>query len=243
MADPWLSYANLSDPYERKARFLPAVLSLLPLLPVSAAWGGPFIEWVKLVLGGVGIGAVVAVGLSHVASAMGNRLQERLWQRWPHDSPTNRWLHPDNKRTSKQQRESWYASVKRLVGVDIGASVESREDVEATINDAVSALRSLFWERPEAERLRIHNVDYGFARNFTGMRPIWITFLVGGTAACWIAYFVVGDHALLWAIVSTVFAVILLPIGIWVLPDYVRRKATYYAESFFGTLRAIDCPP
>jgi hypothetical protein len=48
---------------------------------------------------------------------------------------------------------------------------------------------------------------------------------------------------LLWAIVSTILALTLLPIGIWVLPDYVRRKATYYAESFFGTLRAIDCPP
>jgi hypothetical protein len=74
--------------------------------------------------------------------------------------------------------------VKRLVGVDIGASIGPQEDVEATINDAVSALRSLFWERPEAERLRMHNIDYGFARNLTGMRPIWMTFLVGSTAAC-----------------------------------------------------------
>ena len=29
----WRSYANLSDHYDRKARFLPAVLSVLPLLP------------------------------------------------------------------------------------------------------------------------------------------------------------------------------------------------------------------
>ena len=83
MGKAWLSYTNLSDHYERKTRFLPAVLSVLPLLPMSAALGGPFLEWVELLLGGGGLGAVVAVGLSHTASAMGNRLQEKLWPRWP----------------------------------------------------------------------------------------------------------------------------------------------------------------
>ena len=240
MAQSWLSYANLSDRYERKARFLPAVLSVLPLLPASAALGGPFLEWVKLVLGGVGIGTVIAVGLSHAASAMGNRLQESLWPRWPHDSPTNRWLHPGEERTSRQQRELWYGAVKRLVGIDIPAAVASGEDVEATINDAVSALRSLFWERPEAGRLRMHNVDYGFARNLTGMRPIWVGFLLASTTACWVAYFVIDSDALLWTIVSTLLALVLVPVALWVLPGYVRTKATYYAESFFGTLRAVD---
>ena len=240
VAKSWLSYANLSDQYERKARFLPAVLSLIPLLPASAAWGGPFVEWLKLVLGGAGIGAVVAVGLSHLASAMGNQIQATLWPRWPHDAPTNRWLHPDEGKASKQQRELWYASLKRLVGVDIRGAVASGEEVEATINDAVSALRALLWDRTEAQRLRMHNVDYGFARNITGMRPIWMTFLVAGTAGCWVSYFVVGDEALLWAIVSTVLAMVLIPIGVWVLPDYVRTRAVYYAESFFGALTSLD---
>lgn len=236
----WLSFANLSDHYERKARLLPAILCVLALLPASAALGGPFLEWVKLVLGGVGIGSIVAVGLSHMASAMGNRLQEKLWPRWPHDSPTNRWLHPDEHRTSTQQRELWYGAVKRLVGVDIGAAVAAGEEVEATINDAVFALRNLFWQRPEAERLRMHNVDYGFARNLTGLRSIWVGFLLLSAASCWFAYFVIGRDALLWAIVSTLLTLVLLPIALWVLPGYVRTKAKYYAESFFGTVWAVD---
>ena len=240
MAKAWLSYANLSDHYERKARFLPAVLSVLPLLPASAALGGPFSEWIKLILGGIGIGAVVAVGLSHAASAMGNRLQDRLWPRWPHDSPTNRWLHPGEARTSKQQRELWYAATRRLVGIDIGAAVASGEEIEATINDAVSSLRSLFWKRPEADRLRMHNIDYGFARNLAAMRPIWIVFLLVSTATCWYAHFVAGKDVVVWVIVSTLLALILVPLAFWVLPGYVRTKATYYAESFFGTLRAVD---
>ena len=236
----WLSYTNLSDHYERKARFCPAVLSLLPLLPTTAAVGGPFSEWVKLLLGGVGICAVVAVGLSHIASALGNRLQENLWPRWPHDSPTNRWLHPSAKRTSKQQRKLWYAAIRRLVGIDIGMAVASGEEVETTINDAVSTLRSLFWDHPEAHRLRIHNADYGFARNLTGMRPIWVGFVLVSTIACWFTYFVTGKDVLMWAIFSTLLALMLGLLAFWILPGYVRTKATYYAESFFGTLTAMD---
>ncbi len=234
-----LSYANLSDQYERKTRFLPAVLCALSLLPVSAALGGPVMEWLKLVLGGAGIGAVMAVGLSHVASAMGNRLQEKLWPRWPLDSPTNRRLHPEGD-ASAQQRSLWHGSVKRLVGIDIEAAVAAGENVEAAINDATAALRNLFWKRPEAERLQMHNVDFGFARNLTGMRPIWMTLLVASAAACWVVFLTIDRGALLWAVVSSVLAVILVPVGIWVLPGYVRTKANYYAESFFATLAAVD---
>ena len=236
----WLSYANLSDYYERKARFLPAVLCVLPLLPASAAWGGPLLEWLKFVVGGVGIGAVLAVGLSHASSALGNRLQKKLWPRWPHDSPTNRGLHPEEDQTSAQQRALWYGAVQRLVGIDIAAAVAAGEPVEPAIKDATSALRNLFWKRPEAERLDMHNVDYGFARNLTGMRPIWISFLLASTAVCWVAYAKLGAVALLWAVVSSVLAVVAVPVGIWVLPGYVRTKANHYAESFFATLRAVD---
>jgi hypothetical protein len=240
VADSWLDFANLSDEYERKARFLPAVLTALPLLPASAALGGPALEWGKLVLGGVGIGAIVAVGLSHAASAMGNRLQKQLWPRWPYDSPTNRRLHPADESVSRQQRELWYAAVKRLVGIDLAAAVESGVEIDATIDNAVSALRNLFWDRAEASRLRLHNIDYGFARNLTGMRAIWVAFLVASAAACWIAYFAIDGSALLWSNVSTLLAIILVPTAFWILPGYVRAKAVHYAESFFGTLMAVD---
>ena len=119
-------------------------------------------------------------------------------------------------------------------------AVTSGEEVEATINDAVSALRNLFWKRSEAERLRMHNIDYGFARNLTGMRPIWVWFTLASTTACWIAYSVSDKDVLMWAIVSTLLTLMLVSFAFWILPGYVRTKATYYAESFFGTLTAVD---
>lgn len=240
MAKSWLSYANLSDEYERKARFLPAVLSILPLLPASAALGGPIEHWLEVSLMGLGIGAVASVGLSHAASAMGNRLQKRLWPRWPHDSPTNRWLHPDDEATSMQQKQLWYSAAKRLVAIDIAAAVAEGEEIEATINDAISALRSRFWNRPEAERLRMHNIDYGFARNLTGMRLLWMGSSITSALVCWIEYFVGDAVAPSSAFIATLMTIVFIPLAFWTLPEYVRTKATYYAESFFGTLSAVD---
>ncbi len=49
----WLSYANLSDTYERKARFAPALLSVVILIPAALAFGGPLWDWVKVVVAGM----------------------------------------------------------------------------------------------------------------------------------------------------------------------------------------------
>jgi len=237
----WLNYFNLSDEYERKARFIPGVLTALPLLPVSVAYGGSLGEWVRVLLLGVGTGAVISVGISHLTSAFGNRLQNEIWPDWPYDSPTNRWLHPDDKTVSTQQKERWYKAFKRIVGLDIEAALRKHDpnEMKAIINDAVKAMRDRLWKVPEAERLRLHNIDYGFARNLTALRPLWITFAIGSALGCWAGYLWYG-HSLLWPTISTIIAVVSLPVGFSILPGYVHQKANFYAESFFGAVVAYE---
>ena len=240
MNKSWLNYFNLSDHYERKARFLPAVLTVLPLLPLATAYGVPLLEWGKLLIAGVGLGAIVAVALSHVSSAFGNRLQDKLWPDWPHDAPTNLWLHPNEKSVSIQQKQRWYQAIMRFVQIDIQKAVDAGEpdELKATINDAVKALRSRIWKTPEAERTQLHNVDYGFVRNLTGLWPVWTTFALSSLVGCWYAYiWAMGD--ILWAIVSTIVAVGAAVMAT-MLPAYVRKKAHYYAESFFGAVVALS---
>lgn len=239
----WLSYVNLSDDYERKARFLPGVLSLLPLLPVSAAFGAPIMEWVKILLAGVGLGAILAVALSHIASAAGNALQESLWPDWPHDAPTNLWLHPGDQSVSAQQKQRWYNAIKNVLGLDIQAAVKAGDagELRAVINDAVQALRSRLWQSTGAERVRLHNVDYGFARNLTGLRGVWGSLALASLVGCWSAYFWY-ERSILWAVASTVIACSALVLAI-LLPRYVRRRAHYYAESFFEAVVTLSDAP
>ncbi len=240
MSKSGLNYFNLSDHYERKARFLPGVLSIFPLMPLAAAFGVPLLEWVTLLVAGVGIGAAVAVAVSHIASAFGNRLQDKLWPDWPHDAPTNRWLHPDEKTISVQQKKHWSKVIERLVQIDIEKAVASGnpDEIKATINDAVKGLRSRIWETPVAKRAQLHNIDYGFVRNLAGLQPIWITFSLISLAGCWCAFFFLNG-ALLWAIASSVVAVGSLVLAT-LLPAYIQKKAHYYAESFFAAVVALS---
>lgn len=235
-----LQFLNMSDHYERKARFVPALLTIAMFLPAAFVLGLPLYHWLTTVVAGIGLGAVFAVGLSHLASAMGNRYQAALWPQWPHDAPTNRWLHPSDTSRSSQQKALWYASIRRLTGLDIAASPEDETpEIEAVVNDAVAQVRNRLWQSEYADRLRLHNADYGFARNVAGLSPVWITGCLLSCLVAWVA-FLVGTTNIGWPVLATVLAVGSILLALFVLPAFVRTKADFYAESFFAAAVSLD---
>jgi len=236
----WLNYMNLSDTYERKARFLPGILSLLFLLPNSTLFGNFIEHWIKVIVGGVGIGGILAVGISHLSSAAGNRFQKKLWPNWPYDSPTNRWLQPNDDSRSKQQKEIWYKSIKRLTNLDIKATIlSSNEEIKSIINDSVSIIRYQLRNTKYADRLCIHNIDYGFARNFTGLRSLWLTFALVSCSSNWIDFYIFNGE-IWWCISTTALVIFSFILAFKILPTYVQQKAKHYAESFFGAMVEMD---
>lgn len=242
MTGHWLSYFNLSDEYERRARYVPALLALLLLLPFSGTLGMPISGWLGKIIAGAGAAAVLGVGLSHLASAFGNHFQRRLWPRWPHDSPTNEWLKPNSTARSTQQKASWYEAIKQQTGLDIGAAASDASELEAVINDAVTQLRNRLWKSEHADRMRMHNTEYGFARNITGLRPIWVTGALIGTGLSWYRYFV-ESPAVTPSLLLTGYLIVLLILAFKVLPVYTRQRAEHYAESFFSAMLALASAP
>ena len=235
----FLQQLNVSSRYERKARLLPGLLTIMALVPLGIAFGAPVTDWVRLIATGAGLWALCGVLLSHLASGAGNRYQTRLWPRWPHDSPTNLWLHPDERLASGQQKRQVYAAVKRLTGLDIeAAATEGPGETEAIVNDSVSRLRNRLWRSTLADRLDLHLADYGFSRNLAGLMTVWISLLVLSAGGCWVGYWRFGTD-LLWCVVST----ILLACGIAAalnLEQHVRVRARHYTESFFAAVLKLD---
>src|SRR5690606_10341388 len=137
----------------------------------------PLSAWMMAMSAGGGLAiATAAIGiLSHLSSAAGNRIQSQLYPRWPHDSPTNLRLHPNDKTSSKQQKDKWYAAICRLTGIDIQSVADDPEEAERAINDAIVTLRTKVFDGNRlAERLDRYNADYGQVRNFAGLRPVWL---------------------------------------------------------------------
>ncbi|WP_419858612.1 hypothetical protein [Candidatus Palauibacter irciniicola] len=235
----WLSVMKLSSEYDRRARLAPALASFLPFLPLILALGGNLQEW-GLVLGGTtGACALGAFVLANFASAMGNRLQEQLWPDWPFDAPTHVRLMPDNPDTSPQQRALWYTKVEQVTGLDLQTEVDrgDRAAIRATINDAVERLRNRFRHGDSQARHDEESIRYGSARNFAGMRPLWLSVSVLSCAGTWAAYRW-ADSNLVWPIVASLLPVPLFVIAYRVLPRFVRIRARYYCEVFFQLLEA-----
>jgi hypothetical protein len=237
-----LSFLNLSDQYERRARFFPALLTVALLVPLACMVGAPLTTWLAALsmgAGCVGIAAAATVGLSHLASAAGNRMQKKLFPRTPHDLPTNLWLHPADPTCSQQQKDAWYGAIKRLTNLDIAAAAGDPNDAERVINDAVAQLRTrILWRHKLAERMDLHNAEFGFARNLAGLRPAWLTVAAVSCGVCWCLY-AMGVGGLTWPVVSSALLAMSLLAAV-VQPDYVKHAAKRYADSFFGALAGVD---
>jgi len=236
-----LKFFNIESPYRRTARFYPALVTVALLLPAALMLGIPLSAWmVTMSAGGGLVVATAAVTLlSHLSAAAGNRVQAKLYPRWPHDSPTNLRLHPADESSSKQQKEKWYEAILRLTGIDIARIASDHREAERAINDALVILRTkVFHDNKLAERLNMHNADYGQVRNFAGLRLVWLLTSFASCAICWITYGVRRDHLAFPVVSSALFVACLL--AAIVINDYVRHTARHYADSFFGTLDACD---
>ncbi|MXZ94962.1 MAG: hypothetical protein F4Y99_03440 [Acidimicrobiaceae bacterium] len=234
-----LNLPKLIDRYEIKARLLPALLACLPMVPGLAALGSEGLDWDPSLAVESGIVSILWLGLCYLASAAGNHYQRRLWPRWPHDAPTNRWLHPDDTHLSTQQKLIHYKQILDLVGLDIqhASKTSDSTELEQTINDAVRNLRLRLKSINGRTLLQIHTEDYGFARNFAGMVPFWIFFSILSAALAWVAYFR-SDSGLSWAVVATIALVIAIAI-VSPLKRFVRQRAEQYADTFLGTMAEV----
>jgi hypothetical protein len=236
-----LKFFSIENPYRRVARFYPALLTIALLLPVAIMLGIPLYGWIGALTAGGGLVASTAIVglLSHVAAAAGNRIQSKLYPRWPHDSPTNLRLHPSDASCSRQQKQKWYDAILRLTAIDIASVAGEPEEAERAINDALSVLRTkVFQENKLAQRLDMHNADYGFVRNFAGLRPAWLFTSFASCAGCWAIYAVRGGSMAFPLIASALFVACVL--AALVVEGYVRHVARHYADSFFGALDACN---
>lgn len=97
----------------------------------------------------------------------GHQYEARRRRRWG-ALYTELWLRPEDTTCSCQQKEQWYAAIKKLTGLDIaramGEGAETTE-IHRLIRDARKQLRHRFRSSTKSGLLVSHNEDYGFAKN------------------------------------------------------------------------------
>ena len=171
-------FRSLIDPYELKARVLPALIQTTPLLPL-------FVGVPILTANVTGSGTIAAllflaftVLLSSAVRPMGKRLEKRMIATWG-GLPTTIMLRHRDSTLNPETKKRYHAALENLLpGTDWPtAEVEQTHSQAADVvyESATDLLRRRTSEREKHHLVFAELGSYGFARNLRGSHPIGLT--------------------------------------------------------------------
>ncbi len=242
--------APFSDPYERKARGVPALLTLLPLLILLCCARGidhPVpTAFLTLVATCGGVTALAAVG-----RVLGKGLEQRMVRRWG-GLPTTLILRHRTGHFNPYTLARHHDRLANLAGLVLPTALGEKADAadaDARYAAVTDRLRQATRGR-NFPHLRRENIAYGFYRNALALKPIGLLFclatLLGGAV---LAGVVTGRPlAIDWSrltspgvpgAVAMVSALVLALLWFAVTRAGLKRVGTAYADRLFECLDTL----
>ncbi|MER7441568.1 hypothetical protein [Micromonospora avicenniae] len=232
---------QLTDRYNRTARFVPAILLMLPLCVLAiTAIPAAVAAWSKMaVLAAFCLPFVV----SQVVRDRGLRAEPDLYQSWG-GRPSEvmlRW----RSATAKTAIARRHQLVRTHLGMDLpDEAAEAADPAEADDAYAVAtaALRERTRDRTRFPLVFEENISYGFRRNAYACRFPAIV-ICGLTAAATLALARWSLVPLGWRQQAALVGFdVLAAVGWWrwLTQDTVRRSAEKYAHQLFASLETLD---
>jgi hypothetical protein len=235
------------DPYERHARLVPGLLALLPIAVLSVAVGlrdAPVVATLISLLSLAG-GPVL---LAAFVRQRGVDAQTHLWGSWG-GSPTVQALRATSTFVSAPQRDRWREAVQRVTGVALlsaRAEAANRQKADETIDVAVGDLREKTRDRDRFPLVWAEVKNYGFERNFYGMREVGIAIAVVSSAATLsVTVWRATDHQQIKVVLVGAVADLVLLFAWTVLPSEARTRSTAdkYARQLLQAAVVLDQQP
>lgn len=239
------------NPYDRKARLQPALLTLLPIFAVVLLLIPQF-GAVWATMGGLLLYCGGTTLLTQVGRDRGKRLEPLLFQSWG-GKPSVAMLRYRDTRLSQSTKERYRAFLERNVQ---GLTLASRED-ERTYPDqaddgyegANSWLLAQTRNRQRFDLIFRENINYGFRRNIWALKPwalagstIAIGLVVALETATWTGELVttIQDiEIVVWA--STLLTIIhFLFFAIVIRRSWVRVPGEAYAQQLLAACDMLD---
>jgi len=165
--------------YERKARYLPAVLTVSPIIiwlylwfPDIRSFKGTFISLI------VGLG--ISIPLSILARTLGKKEQDKLLVKWG-ALPATLILRNSDETLNKETKNRYHQRLRLLTNVDIPTHEKELEDPLDTIrkfDSCIDYLRQRTRDKAKYSLIFNENMSYGQARNLLGLKPIGILICV-----------------------------------------------------------------
>lgn len=225
------------DAYDRRARFYPMVIVLLPALLGAASWMPAGIE-VPGIAGGTVVTLAAAAFLAQLARDQGKRREKELFRLWG-GRPSDRALSYAARFFADATLARCHRKLMSLdSGLQLPASREYEKEHAKESKAAYAAATDLLVARSrDKERFPLlfkENISYGFRRNLWGLKSIGIVTSALGAAACTgkVLLLATADMPITSAaIVGAILSALLL--AVWcvrVTPSWVRIPADGYSK-------------
>ena len=165
--------AMFSNPYDRKARLQPALLTALPFL-LSIVFLIPELGAILASAGGLFLYCGATTFLAHIVRDRGKSVEPSLYESWGGKPSVAMLRHSDTRidPTTKERYRSFLNNV--VPNLKLASEDEERkfpEKADKGYESATSWLRACARKREHFDLLFQENINYGFRRNIWALKP------------------------------------------------------------------------
>ena len=232
------------NPYDRKARLQPALLTGLPLFVCLAVLVSGF-GWFWSVVSGMLLFCGATTWLTQLGRDRGKALEPALFRAWG-GKPSVAMLRHRDERLATSDKERYRAIIRRMVPelklAPLRKEQRSPEQADDGYQGATTWLLEQTRDRRRFELIFRENMNYGFRRNLWALKPFALTFdiisiaFVALSGVGLLADIVVGSsRAITTIIMCALIAVVHASVFVVVVrSDWVRGPAEAYAEQLLA---------
>jgi hypothetical protein len=226
------------DPYEIRARLVPALVVSLPgivtlffvVLSISESLAQFLSSGVVLV--------ILVYTASFLVRYLGRTIESKIWQRWD-GPPSTRFLRWRDPHFGDEVKRSLHEGVKRLCEIELSTAEDEstdHEEADRRISQAFGQVKAVVRRDDPDGVWSKHNAEYGFHRNLLGSRVPWLLSAIAETLVCGTIWHLGRDEIMLVAsAINSLLVVWSIIWGWYFLPRFAKEAADRYADSAWNS--------
>ena len=177
-----MSANELFDTYSIRARQLPALLLVLPVVFVAALLFPSLYATASNLIGSLGISALLLLLVAHILRQRGRELQGKLYREWD-GPPTTRWLRHSDRELEASTKSRYHTFLTaRIPNLVLPSAEDETRDRIGSDEKYASGIKWLLEATRDTLKFPLvfqENVSYGFRRNLLAAKPLALAMLFG----------------------------------------------------------------